>query len=123
MGSGRVTFSSFFLASKIAAPFAFHANIGYIRNENANNENKNLWHVSASGEVKVVKDLKVVADVGIEPGGSESTIARNFDHPAFILGGMVYSLTKSIAINCGIKFGLNSVETDMTVLTGISLNF
>ena len=33
-------------------------------------------------------------------------------HPAFILGGLIYSILESIAIDVGVKGGLNKPETD-----------
>jgi hypothetical protein len=44
-------------------------------------------------------------------------------HPAFILGGVIYSITESLDIDFGIKAGLNDVETDYAFLAGLAFRF
>ena len=44
-------------------------------------------------------------------------------HPVFLLGGLVYSVTDSFDLSGGIKTGLNSAETDLGVLAGITVRF
>ena len=43
------------------------------------------------------------------------------DHPAFLLGGLIYSVTQNFDIDAGVKWGLNDVETDTTWLAGVAL--
>lgn len=68
---------------------------------------KEVWHVSLASEVEVVKDLKLVGNIGMERN-SEKASSR---HPAFILGGLIYSITENIDIDFGIKTGPNKPET------------
>lgn len=119
LGSGKATYSLFFIATKEIEPFAFHLNVGYVRNENKLNERKDLWHASLASEVDVVKDLKAVANIGIERNSDKASNT----HPAFILGGLIYSISENIDIDVGIKGGLNKPETDLTFLAGIALRF
>lgn len=119
LGAGRLTYSAFFIATQEVEPWVFHINFGYIRNENKVDERKNLWHASLAGEVGAAKDLKIVGNVGIE---------RNVDrtvetHPAFLLGGIIYSVTENFDIDFGIKAGLNKPETDYTLLAGMAVRF
>ncbi len=116
LGSGRVAYSVFFITSKEMEPWAFHLNLGYMRNENKADERENLWHASIAAQVEAVKDLNVVANIGLE---------RNTDrlvntHPAFILGGIIYSLSENFDIDFGIKVGLDKPETDYSILAGIA---
>ncbi len=119
LGAGRITYSAFFITTKELDPWAFHLNLGYIRNENKHDERKNLWHASLASEVEVLKDTKLVADIGVErnPDRESNT------HPAFILGGVIYSISENIDIDFGVKGGLNKPETDLTFLAGIALRF
>ncbi len=119
LGAGRITYSAFFITTKELDPWAFHLNFGYIRNENKHDERKNLWHASLASEVEVLKDTKLVANIGVErnPDRESNT------HPAFILGGVVYSISENIDIDFGVKGGLNKPETDLTFLAGIALRF
>ena len=119
LGSGRVTYHLFFIGTKEMKPWAFHLNLGYIRNENKNDEKKNLWHTSIAAAVEVVKDLKIVGDIGME-----EDVDRNLNAPdAFILGGAIYSLSENFDIDFGIKGGLSKPETDYAVLAGIIWRF
>jgi hypothetical protein len=119
LGTGRVTYSLFFITTKEIEPWAFHLNLGYIRNENKVDERKDLWHLSLASEVEVIKDLKAVANIGIERNPDKSSNT----HPAFILGGLIYSINENIDIDFGIKGGLNKPETDLTYLAGIAWKF
>lgn len=119
LGSGRTTYSVFFIASKEVEPWAFHLNLGYIRNENKADERKNLWHASAAGTVEVAKDLKIVGNIGIEKN-TDRTVETN---PAFVLGGLIYSISENFDIDFGVKGGLTKPETDYSILAGIAWRF
>ena len=42
LGAGEVTYSAFIIASKEFDPFAFHLNVGYLRNESDFDERRDL---------------------------------------------------------------------------------
>jgi len=124
LGNGRASYGLMFITTKEMKPLAFHLNLGYTRNEyklQADKEanRKDIWHASLASEVEVIKDLKAVANIGIErnPDRASNT------HPAFLLGGLIYSISESIAIDMGVKGGLNKPETDITFLAGIAFKF
>ena len=119
LGTGKVTYGMFFITTKEMKPWAFHLNFGYIRNENKVDERKDIWHASLASEVEVIKDLKAVTNIGIErnPDITSDT------HPAFILGGLIYSVSENFDIDFGIKRGLNKPETDYAILFGIVFRF
>jgi len=119
LGTGRTAGSIFLIATKEVEPFAVHFNLGYLRNENKADERKNLWHASLAGEAEILKDLKVVANIGVERDPDKGSNSN----PAFILGGVIYSLSENIDIDFGIKGGLNKTETDLTFLAGMALRF
>lgn len=119
LGAGRTTYSVFFIASKDVEPWALHLNLGYIRNENKADERKNLWHVSAAGAVEVKEDLTLVANIGIEKN-TDRTVETN---PAFILGGLIYSVAENCDIDFGVKGGFTKPETDYAILAGITWRF
>lgn len=119
LGTGKITYSLFFITTKEIEPWAFHLNLGYMRNENKLDERKDLWHASLAGEFKVIKALKAVANIGIERNPDKDSNT----HPAFILGGFIYSATDDFDIDIGIKGGLNKPEIDRSILAGITLRF
>jgi len=83
-------------------------------NENISPERKDIWHISLASEVEVLKDLKIVANIGIESNADKGSN----NHPAFIIGGLIYSISKSFDIDFGMKVGLNKPETDYSILCG-----
>ena len=119
LGAGRATYGLYFITTKEIEPWAFHLNLGYGRNENKVDERKDIWHASLAGEVEVVKNLKVVANIGAERNTDEASST----HPAFILGGLIYSLSENFDIDFGAKGGLNKTEADYSILAGITLRF
>jgi len=124
LGNGKTSYGFDLITTKEIKPWVFHLNLGYHYNEYKlqadKDENRNgIWHMSLAGEVEVVKDLKAVANIGIERNPDKTSNT----HPAFILGGLIYSISESIAIDAGVKGGLNKPETDVTFLAGIAWRF
>lgn len=124
LGSGRMSSGLTFITTKELEPWAFHLNLAYTHNgykleEDRDASRKDIWHVSLASEVEIVKALKMVANIGMEKNPDrESNI-----HPAFLLGGLVYSLSENIDIDFGYKAGLNKPETNYTVLAGTAIRF
>ncbi len=119
LGTGRVTYNIFFITTKEIEPLAFHLNLGYMRNENKLDERKDIWHISLASELKLIKDLRLVANIGMERNPDRTSNK----YPAFILGGFIYSIFENFDIDIGIKGGLNKPETDVTILAGIAWRF
>ena len=124
LGNGKASYSAFFITTKDMAPWAFHFNAGYIRNEyklqtDEDADRKDIWHVSLASQVEIVKDLKVVANIGMERNSDKRS---NID-PAFLLGGIIYSITENFDLDAGVKTGLNKPETDITYLAGVTKRF
>lgn len=119
LGAGKVGYSMFLIGTQEMEPFTIHVNLGYKRNENCLDERKDIWHASIAGEWKVVEHLKLVANTGIETNPDRGS---NTD-PAFLLGGVVYSVNEDLDLDAGVKFGLNDVETDYTILAGLTYRF
>lgn len=119
LGAGKTAYSLFLIATKEIKPWSIHLDLGYMRNENRADERKNLWHASIACAVEVLKDLKVVGNIGVERNTDRTIDA----HPAFILGGIIYSLSENLDMDFGIKAGLNKPETDYAILAGIAWRF
>jgi hypothetical protein len=119
LGAGKAAYSLFFIATQEMDPWAFHLNLGYIRNENTLDEEKDIWHASIASTVALSENLKAVANLGIE---SNPTKLVDTD-PAFFLAGLIYTLSEHLDLDCGIKYGLNDPETDYTLLAGLTWKF
>jgi hypothetical protein len=121
LGNGKVSYSTFLITTKEIAPWAFHMNLGYIRNEyklrsDEDTNRKDIWHVSFAVEAEVVNSLRIVANIGMERNPDKTSNAE----PAFVLGGLIYSVSENLDVDFGIKYGLNRPETDTTYLAGIT---
>ncbi len=119
LGAGRTTYGLFFIITREMRPWAFHLNLGYKRNENTINERRDLWHASLAGEIEIVKNLKAVANIGVARNPEEESTP----HPAFILGGLIYSFSEQLDIDGGVKAGLNKAEVDTVLLVGLTYRF
>jgi hypothetical protein len=119
LGAGKATYSLFFIASQEMEPWGFHLNLGYIRNENTLDEEKDLWHASLATTAALTENLTAVANLGVESNPDKLTGTD----PAFFLAGLVYALSEEFDLDCGIKYGLNDPETDRTVLAGVTWKF
>jgi hypothetical protein len=121
LGNGKTSYSAFFITTKEAEPLAFHFNVGYVRNEyklqaDEDANRRDIWHVSLASQAEVVKALNVVANIGMERNSDRTSDTD----PAFILGGVIYSVREDLDLDLGVKAGLNKMETDYTVLAGVT---
>jgi hypothetical protein len=67
----------------------------------------------------VIKNLKLMANVGIE----RNPDPESNNHPAFALAGIAYHISEHVALDAGVKYGLTATETDWTALTGVTFRF
>ena len=119
LGNGKITYYLYLITSKEMNPWSFHLNLAYIRNENKEYDRKNMWHASLASTVEVVKNLKLVGDIGVESNPERSSS----NPPAYILGGLIYSPRENFDIGLGLKGGLTKSETDVALRGGITWRF
>jgi hypothetical protein len=119
LSAGRMGGTLFFITTKETGPWAFHLNLGYKRNENQADEREDIWHASLAGEYRIIKNLKLVANIGQERNPDKSSIIN----PAFLLGGFIYSVREDLDLDLGIKAGLNDAEARITCLAGMVIRF
>lgn len=119
LGSGKVAYDLFLIATVETDPWAFYFNLGYFRNSNRLHERRNLWFGSAAATVEVARGLNLAVNIGAERNTDRDA---NTD-PAFILGGLIYSLWKDFDIDIGVKKGITNPETAYTVTGGVTWRF
>ena len=119
LGAGLLGGHLFLIASQELGSWAFHGNLGYIRNENKVDERKDIWHASFATTWEVIKNLKLVSNVGIERSPDED--ANN--DPTFLIGGIIYSVNENFDVDLGVKYGLTKPEADISAMAGITLRF
>jgi hypothetical protein len=84
-----------------------------------NGSRENLWSMSLAGGVEVMKGLQVVAEIGTATNDDKTSATW----PAFMTGGVIYSVIDNLDLSLGVKGGLNAAETDVALLTGITFKF
>lgn len=109
----------FFITTRELNPWALHFNAGYERNENKADEHVDLWQLSAAAAVEVAKELKLVGDIGLKWNVDKAPNT----HPAYILGGVIYQITRKFKLDVGVKGGLNKAEPDYSLLSGMMVKF
>lgn len=119
LSSGLLGGHIFLIASQELGSLAFHGNFGYIRNENKVEEREDIWHASLATTWEIINNLQLVANLGMEKNSDDSSD----NDPAFIIGGIIYSINENLDIDCGAKFGLTKSETDISALAGITYRF
>jgi len=119
LGTGKATGSLYVIVTKELNSLAFHLNLGYKRNENKLEQREDIWHASFAGEYKVIQNLKLIANIGAE----RNTDPSSSSHPAFLLGGAIYSFRDNLDFCFGIKIGLNETEKDVAFMGGVALKF
>lgn len=117
LGAGKSTQRLFAIATKEAGPWAFHANAGYTRNANRAGDREPLWHASIAAARAVVKDLKATANVGVDTNPDPGSRRM----PAYILGGLVYAVSDSLALDVGARRRFNVSGTAYAVLAGMTI--
>ncbi|MBU2054416.1 MAG: transporter [Proteobacteria bacterium] len=119
LGAGRTGYQAFLIGSLDAAPWTFHTNVGYIGNENKTDKEKSIWHASLAATCEIVKDLRLVGNIGIERNRDKAAS----QNPAFLLGGLIYSVSENFDIDVGAKYGLNAAEIDWSLMAGMAFRF
>jgi hypothetical protein len=120
LGAGKVGYQLFMIATKELKPFLFHANAGYIRNENTVGEREDLWHASLAGELPVAENLSLVANGGIDRDPDPSYRKEQY----FCLGGLIWTLSKSFAFDGGLKYSATMGGAHgWSFLTGATFQF
>jgi hypothetical protein len=123
-GGGNYSLGVTLIATQALGPLTLHANGSYARNEFRLKEDRDasrsdIWHGSVAAVLEVVDCLQAVANAGIETNGDRSASTW----PAFALGGVIYSPTKDLDLDLGVKVGLNDAEPALAGLAGVALHF
>jgi hypothetical protein len=124
LGNGKESYKILLITTKKMDLWAFHLNLGYMHNEfklqtNQDANSKDLWHASLASTAEVSKGLQLIANIGIEKNSDKTSVVD----PAFILGGVIYSVSADFDIDLGFKGALNKSETDSTYLAGMVVRF
>lgn len=121
LGAGRPAYSTTLISTVEFKPAVVSANVGYTL-QKYNDADKpynrgNLLNISLAAAVEVMNGLQLVAEIG---AGTNYEKART-DWPTFVTGGAIYSARGNLDLSLGIRGGLNAPETDIALLTGVTI--
>lgn len=119
LGTGKAAYQIFAIATKELKPFLVHVNAGYLLNKNRLDEREDLWHLSLAGEAPIGENLTAVANVGMDRDPDPA----HHREQSFILGGLIWALTKSVALDGGIKYSASGSVHSWSLLTGLTFQF
>ncbi len=119
LGAGKTTYGGYLIITSTHDRWAHHFNLGYLRNENKLDERESIWRLSLATEYTLSEKTRLAANIGMETNPDKSSDRE----PAFGLLGLIYSPQKDLDLSGGVKAGLNDVETDLSVLAGVTLRF
>lgn len=119
LGTGKLGGHLFLIASQAVGAWEFHGNLGYILNENDADERRDIWHASVAATWEIIENLKLAVNAGIERNPDD---LAKYD-PAFLIGGIIYSINDHIDLDLGVKYGLNKPETDISAMAGLAFRF
>ena len=119
LGNGKMTYYLYFIASGERNPWAFHLNLAYIRNDNTEDDRKDIWRASFASTVDLLKNVKLAADAGVESNADSASKTPL----VYMLVGLIYSPRADFDIGLGVKGGLTRPEPDVAVRGGITYRF
>ena len=100
------------------------ANLGYLYNDyglqsDRDAYRKDIWSASLSGQYEFYRE----AVARRRGGGASNPNVTSDTLPAFILGGFIYELTKSIDLDIGYKYGLTKPAVDYSISGAVTIRF
>ncbi len=123
LGNGRAIYNATLISTVDLKPLAIHANLGYVHQEYVDavrpGSRTDLWKMSLAGSVEVLKGLQVVAEVGT----ATNNLKGSDVWPAYVTGGLIYSVNDKLDLDLGLRGGLNKPSTDLVLLTGVVVRF
>lgn len=121
LGAGKAIYSALLIASLERDPWSWHFNLGYTRNNSLDSAaiRKNLFTVSGAFFYQAAEGVRLVGDIGKSTNGD-----RHFhSHPAYVLGGAIFSPRENVDFDLGIQFGLNEVAPDHVYKAGVTIRW
>lgn len=120
LGTGKLGYHLYMIGTKEVGAWTFLANLGYIRKEtNVDTDEKDIWHASVATIYALDDHWKIVANAVAE----RNTDKNGDNAPVSTLAGVIYSPTKDIDLDFGIKRGVTSSATDWSLLAGTTFRF
>jgi len=120
LGAGKPTWGALFIGSyQPAGPFAFHSHLGYRRFRNTLGWRESLAHVSGAVVYSASEKLRLVADVSADT----NPLPSSYGTLRYTVLGLSYSASADLDLDAGVKFRLNGIVFDRSLLFGVTLRW
>jgi hypothetical protein len=119
LGNGRNGYFMDAVASYEMRYLTISGNLGYAYADNKVGARKNIWNASVAAVVDVAPRTKLSLDVG----SYRNDDPHNNTHPAFTIIGLIYSPTKNLDLDIGLKKGLNKAGVDHSWGAGLAVSW
>ena len=128
LGTGRASWGVSLIADYEAEPWVFLANVAYARARfklpaDQAAFRSDLWRVSAGAEYILHQRLRLTGELGVRTNEARADPFLPGRYGQFAMLGVIYSPTKKIDFDAGVRKGLNRAETDTVVLAGATFRW
>jgi hypothetical protein len=128
LGTGRISWGTNFIAGYEAEPWTWLANVEYFRARyrlarDVEDSRSNLWRVSVGAAYEVREGTKLVGELGARTNEARSDPFFPGRRATFAMLGVIYSPTRKIDFDVGVRKGLNRAETDTVILAGATIRW
>jgi hypothetical protein len=124
LGFGREAYGITFVSTFEREEWCVSANVGYLYNDyglpsDRDAYRRDIWSASLSGQYEIFEKVWLVGEVGVltNPNAASDT------PPAFINGGLIYELTKTVDLDIGYRYGLTKPMFDHSISGAITVRF
>ena len=120
LGMGRLGGHLYLIGTKEIGAWSFNVNLGYIRNETSGDtDEKNIWHASVAAIYTLNDQWKIAADIVAD----RNTDNDGDNDPVSAIAGVIFSPTKDIDFDFGVKRGITSSAPDWSLMAGTTFKF
>jgi Putative MetA-pathway of phenol degradation len=128
LGTGRTSWNVNLIADYEVERWVLIANVAYARAnfklpEDEAAYRRNLWRVSGGIEYVVLKEMRLVGELGIRTNAARNNPFFPGRTSQFAMLGVIYSPSDKIDLDIGLRKALNRAEADTTILVGATLRW
>ncbi len=128
LGSGRASWGASFIATYGAGPWTLLGNVAYTRvrfklPQDEAATRGHLWRVSGGAAYPLSESVKLVGELGVRTNEARNDPFQPGRNGRFAMLGAIYSPTKKIDLDIGLRKGLNRAETDTVFLVGATFRW
>lgn len=120
LGAGEVTWGALLIGTYHSdGPFAFYSHLGYRRFRNTLGWRESLFHISGAVAYSPSEKLRLVADFSADTNPLPSA----YGTLRYTVLGLTYSPREDLDLDAGVKFRMNGIVFDHSLLLGVTLRW